>query len=147
VLDGAFTPADRARPAVGSAYAAVLGRALAHHAKDRFASTLELADALRAELSALGIASPARELHAFLVDPAAYRTEHEERIVNALVARARAAREVRDYQTAAGAYNRALAYRPDDPELLASVSTLARGERFRRSARQIGIVVSGTLLL
>ncbi|HEY8946857.1 MAG TPA: serine/threonine-protein kinase, partial [Polyangiaceae bacterium] len=37
VLDGIFTPAERARPTVGARYSAILSRALAHEPKDRFA--------------------------------------------------------------------------------------------------------------
>jgi serine/threonine-protein kinase len=143
VLDGAFTPADRARPTIGAAYGNALNRALAHDSRERFASTAELAEALRAELSAVGIESPRRELHSFLSDSAAYRAQHEARIVSRLVARAQKARDAGEFPTAAACYNRALAYRPDDPELLASVSTLARGERLRQSARRFGVTLLG----
>jgi serine/threonine protein kinase len=40
VLDGAFTPAERARPTIGSGLGAIVDRALAKDAKDRYGSTL-----------------------------------------------------------------------------------------------------------
>lgn len=147
VLEGAFTPAERARPTVGTGHSAIVSRALAHEPKDRFATTAELSRALATELTAMGFESSRRELHAFLVDPRGYRIEHEERIVTALEARATAAKEQRDYLLAAAHYNRALAYRPGDPELLSSVSTLAKGERLRRSARRVAIILSGSMLV
>jgi serine/threonine-protein kinase len=87
VLDGQFTPAERARPTVGAGYSAVLSRALAHAAEDRYASAAEFALALRGELAAVGVESPRRELHAFLVDAGAYREDHEKTIVLRLTAR------------------------------------------------------------
>jgi len=133
VLDGSFTPVDRARPVVGAHYAAILAQALAHDPAARYSSTRELALALREELKKLGIEQPQREMLAFLSDPAKYREQHPSRIVEALVKRAKAAREQRDLPGAAACYNRALAYRPDDPQLLASVSTLQRAQ-FSRAA-------------
>lgn len=143
VLEGAFTPADRARPSVGAAYSAILAQALAHDPNARFASTAELARALREELGALGIDQPARELFAFVTSPPDYKREHVGRIVERLMSRAKTARERRDVPTASACYNRALAYRPDDPQLLASVSTLQRSERARVNRRRALWVAGG----
>jgi serine/threonine protein kinase len=136
VLDGTFVAADRARATIGAAFSSVLSRALAHDANDRYASTAELATALRAELTLQGYDAPAREIQDFLQDPSGYRQAHEARVVRALVARAQSARERRDVPLAAACYNRALAYRPDDSELLANVSNLARGVKARRVLRR-----------
>jgi serine/threonine-protein kinase len=142
VLDGQFTPADRARPTVGAAYSAALSRALAHAASDRYASAAELAQALRAELAALGIESPRRELHAFLLDPKRYGEDHEKTIVLRLTERGQKAGASGDVQSAAACYNRALAYRPDDRELIASVTRLVRRERMRGVLRR-GALAAG----
>jgi serine/threonine-protein kinase len=136
VLDGQFTPAERARPTIGAGYSATLARALAHAADDRFPSASEFAHALREELSTLGIDSPRRELRAFLVDPQAYREEHERTIVERLTERGRRAGARGDVQVAAACYNRALAYRPDDRELIANVARLVRRERLRITLRR-----------
>jgi tRNA A-37 threonylcarbamoyl transferase component Bud32 len=147
VLDGAFTAPERARPTIGAGFSAVLSRALAHDMSQRYASAAELARALREELSLLGIEAPGREIQAFLSDPAAYRQEHEPRIVAKLVERAQLARERRDVPAATACYNRALAYRPDDAELLARVSTLARGQRTRKALERLGGALLGTLVI
>jgi len=147
VLDGVFTDPERARPTIGAAYAAVLSKALAHAPADRYASAAELAVALRNELAAVGIDSLRRELHVFLTDPVSYEVEHATRIVARLSERASAARSRREFPLAAACYNRALAYRPDDPELLASVSNLARRERLQRAARRAGTALAGTVLV
>jgi tRNA A-37 threonylcarbamoyl transferase component Bud32 len=147
VLDGAFTAPERARPTIGSGFSAVLSRALAHDMSQRYASAAELAQALRAELSLVGIEASGREIQGFLADPAAYRQEHETRIVAKLVERAQLARARRDVPTATACYNRALAYRPDDAELLARVSTLARGQRTKKALERLGGALLGTLVI
>lgn len=147
VLDGAFTPPERAEPRVGAAFSAILSKALSHAANDRYASAAELSTALREELAAVGFDAPAQELEAFLVDPGAYRKEHEERVVARLTARAETAQKARDVPTAAACFNRALAYRPQDPRLLAAVSTLARGARTRRLLERAGLGAVSLLLV
>ncbi|HET9933517.1 MAG TPA: serine/threonine-protein kinase [Polyangiaceae bacterium] len=147
VLDGAFTPADRAEPRVGAAFSAILSKALSHVAADRYASTADLATALREELTALGFDSSASELEAFLSDPARYKKEHEERIVARLTARAENLQKVRNVPSAAACFNRALAYRPQDPRLLAAVSTLARGARARRFVERGALALLSVLLV
>jgi serine/threonine-protein kinase len=147
VLEGAFTPTERARPTLGAGLGAIVDKALAKEAKDRFASTLEVAEALRAELRLLGFDEPGVEVAAYLGDPKQYRTEFEPRIVKQLVARGRKAREERDVPAATASFNRALAYRPDDTDLIAEVSSLARRERFRRALVQGAVILTGSLII
>lgn len=147
VLEGAFTPSERARPTVGAGLGAIVDRALAKEAKDRFASAVELSDALRAELRLLGFEDPPGEISAFLQDSKSYRAEFEPRVVTALVARGRKAREEGNVPDATSRFNRALAYRPDDTDLIAEVSALARSERFRRALMQALVILTGSLII
>lgn len=147
VLEGAFTPTERARPTIGAGLGAVVDRALAKEAKDRFASTQDVADALRAELLLLGFDDPPSEVAAFLHEPKAYRAEFEKRVVTQLVARGRKGREERNVPAATAAFNRALAYRPDDADLISEVSSLARTERFRRGLVQAAVILTGSLII
>jgi len=132
VLDGTFTPADRARPTVGAGLTAIVGRALARDAADRYQSARAMGDALKEELAELGFSELRREIWAFLRDSAGYQKDYEPRLVAALSKRANEARAAKDYVAAAASFNRALAYRPDDAELLRQVAQIARGERVRR---------------
>jgi serine/threonine-protein kinase len=132
VLDGTFTPADRARPTVGAGLSRIVSQALARDAKDRYQSAGAFGDALRAELVQLGFSEPRQEIFDFLRDPKAYGERYEPRLVAELVKRASSARADKDYVLAAAAFNRALAFRPDDAELLRQVAQIARGERARR---------------
>jgi eukaryotic-like serine/threonine-protein kinase len=147
VLEGAFTPTERARPTIGAGLGAVVDRALAKEPKDRFASALDVAEALRAELRQLGFDDPPSEVAAFLHDPKQYRSDFEKRVVKQLVARGRKAREARDVPAATAAFNRALAYRPDDADLISEVSSLARRERFRRGLVQGAVILTGSLII
>ena len=147
VLEGAFTPCERARPTIGAGLGAIVDRALAKDAKDRYASTLEVADALRAELSLVGFEQPANEIAAFLDNPQKYRVHFEERVVDALVLRGRKSREERDVMTATTCFNRALAFRPDDTDLISEVSSLARSQRLRRGLLQAAVILTGSLII
>jgi len=147
VLDGAFTPAEKARPAVGRNFGAVVGKALEHEPNGRYASADEFARALRAELTRLGFVDLRGELRAFLVDPKAYRAAYEPRLVERLVSLASAARVKKDIPASAADLNRALALRPDDASLLAEVASLGRAERLRRNVRLASAALGGSMLL
>jgi len=147
VLEGAFTPAERARPTVGSGLGAIVDRALAKEPKDRYASTLEVAEALRAELKLVGFDDPASEIGAFLQEPKKYRVDFEDRVVDALVVRGRKAREDRDVPVATSSFNRALAFRPDNTDLISEVSSLAQRQRFRRALMQGAVILTGSLII
>jgi serine/threonine-protein kinase len=147
VLDGAFTSADKARPTIGSRISAIVGRALAHDPAGRYASAAELSQALKEELEALGFHDVRGELSAFLSSPESYREGYEARVVEALVGRAAEARKHRDIPLSAACQNRALAFRPDDADLLAEVTSLGRAQRLRRNLVSAGIALGGSALI
>jgi eukaryotic-like serine/threonine-protein kinase len=147
VLDGAFTIPERARPTVGSEWSRILSTALAHDPEQRYPSCTEFAEAMRGELLRLGFSDPQRELGDYLGDPESYQQAYEQRIVTQLAVLGRRARDDRKIPLAASAYNRALAFRPDDTELLAQVAGLAQRERLRRNAARIGAITAVSVLL
>ncbi len=132
VLDGSFTPADRARPTVGAALSQIVSKALARDAADRYQSARAVLDALKEQLGQLGFVDSRREIWEYLRDPDTYSKAYEPRLVGELCKRASAARANKDFVGAAASFNRALAFRPDDAELLRQVAQIARGERVRR---------------
>ncbi|MCU0681382.1 MAG: serine/threonine protein kinase [Polyangiaceae bacterium] len=141
VLDGAFTPADVERPTVGAAWAQIVGRALAHEPEGRFPSMGALREALEQELKALGLGAPGDEITAYLDDPGGYEEALTGRLVPRLLARGKAAHRVGDVVATAGHFNRALAFRPDDPALLSLVTGFARRQAHRRMARRAALGV------
>jgi eukaryotic-like serine/threonine-protein kinase len=147
VLDGAFTPAEKARPTIGAQFSAIVGRALAHEPSARYASAEEFAAALKQELDALGYVDLRSELRAFFADPKAYREAYEPRTVERLVKRANDARAAGAIPLSAACLNRALALRPDDPTLIAEVTNLGRAERMRRNLKSALVALGASALL
>ncbi len=131
VLDGAFTSPERARPTIGAGLSQIVSKALARDANDRYQSARALTDALKAELAKYEFSEPRREIFEFLRDSAAYQQAYEPRLVAELVKRAHAARAAKDFVVAAADFNRALAFRPDDADLLRQVAQIARSEKLR----------------
>jgi len=140
VLDGTFTPPERARPSVGAGFSRVVEKALARESADRYESCAELCEALRTELDALGFDNPRRELSEYLTSPKSYDADYEKRIVGRLVQLGKKARAARQPPLAAAYLNRALAFRPDDAELLRQVAGLAQAERLKRLGTRAGAV-------
>lgn len=142
VLDGTFLPAERVRPQVGAAYGRIVARALARDPGDRYPSAQALAAALEQELSAVGVTDPRLEVSRFLFDHESYAKQHQKDIVDRISQRGSEARDSGDVMQAAACFNRALAYRPDDTELLAEVAGLARRGRLqKRAARALAAFV------
>jgi serine/threonine-protein kinase len=138
VLEGSFTPPDKALPTVGAGFSAIVAKALAHTQEERFASAAELCDALQKELAALGFVELRKELRAFLCGPESYVAAYEPRIVDQLILRAEQAREARQIPVSAACLNRALAFRPSDASLVAEVASHGRRERLRRNLKSAG---------
>jgi len=141
VLDGSFTPADRALPTVGAGLSRIVARALARDAAERYQSARAMGEELKAELARLGFSDLRREIWAFLRDSAGYQRDYEPRLLAELCKNAHAARASKDFVGAAALFNRALAFRPDDSELLRQVAQIARGESVRRALRRGALVL------
>jgi len=141
VLEGKYTPADRARPLVGARWAGIIARAMSRVAADRYQDIRQLGAALRGELTQAGIEDPLSEVYRYFRDPRAYESEAAPRIVETLVARAEKARAAGDIPAAAADLNRAIAYAPDDALLLAKLADLARGQRRRTIVRRAASVL------
>jgi hypothetical protein len=82
-----------------------------------------------------------------LNDPQTYRTRFEEQIVQRLIDAGTEAQKQRNAPLAAACFNRALAHRPEDVDLLTQVSTLARGERLRKNVVRIAAGLVGSALI
>ena len=147
VLDGIYPSAERERPSVGKIYSQILDRALARQAEDRYAGAEEMREALSAELVRLGVAAPRTELESYFDDPEGWSAEHEKRLTGTLCNLGGDARKRGDAVAAAADYNRALAYAPNDPQLLRIVASMHRAEARMRLLRRVGPLVLGTLAL
>jgi len=142
VLDCCYVPADQLRPKIGARWAGILAGAIARDPADRYQDITRFGEALRAELAELGVDEPGAEIYRYLADPEGYSKASEPALVEALIARAQKSRRHGRVPQAAADLNRAVAYRPQDPELLRLVSSLAQGEWRRRALRR-GIWIAG----
>ncbi|MEZ4226863.1 MAG: protein kinase [Polyangiaceae bacterium] len=144
VLDGTFTPPDRARPSVGLYLGRIVEKALAREQEARFESVAALCQALRSELERVGFSEPRRQLAEYLGDPLAWEAGYEAKLVPKLVELGKAARGERDVTAAAAWFNRALAFRPSDRELLEQIAGLEKRERMRKIALRAGAIVAAS---
>src|SRR4029077_12041041 len=115
---GLSPEAQRERPLIGAQWSALLDRALAHSAAQRFADAHAMRDPIVAELNRLGISSPGRELESWLASPSTFEAAHGKRMIEKLCALGNEARKRGQVLEAAADYNRALAHAPNDPQLL-----------------------------
>lgn len=140
ILDGEFTDASRAAPAVGHRFAGIIRRCLARLPEDRY----ETAEALRADLCAfvkeVGIEFPEQELRRYFEEPDGYVTALRERIKERLPQLGQAAQRKGSIGDAMGYFNRALALDPRNTKILAMVRSVARRRQMERAARAVGIV-------
>jgi serine/threonine protein kinase len=147
VLDGIYTPADRERGSVGGRWSRIIAAALARDAAERTATPSALAEAISAELAALGILDPKTEIEAYFADPKAYVAEHDRKLVPKLLARGEAARKTGDVPKAAADFNRALALRPNDLTILKRVGGLATTANRRILLKRGAMILAGMVVL
>ena len=145
VLEGEYSPAERERAVVGRDWSQIIDRALMLDPKERYENAVAMRDAILAQYKLLGIEDPRADLETYFRDPESYETAHTEMLVTRLQELGAIARKNKDVQGAANAYNRALAYAPNDTNLLRVVATLARAEERRlfvhRYAPPVSLIV------
>jgi serine/threonine protein kinase len=147
VLDGVYPSADREKPTIGKTWSAILDRALARNQEDRYPDANAMREALLAELERLGVGSLKKQLEAWCDDPALFGEQHSKIMIERLCERALASSKGGDALAAAADYNRALAYAPNDPELLRIVASMHRAEERRRLFARAGPLVLGALAM
>ncbi len=136
VLDGTYASAERERPTIGGTWSAMLDRSLAREPDGRYRDATEMRTALCAELELLGMGAPKTILADYFDDPAGYVEKHDKLLVERLAKLGADARREGRHMEAAARTNRALAYAPNDPALLAIASSLGRRETGRRALRR-----------
>lgn len=147
VLEGEFTPAERAAPTVGGRWSGIVASMLARDPERRPENVEAVVNAIRAELDAMGVKEPDRELLDFVRDPRPIAAAWGERMKPILLARAIAARERGDVMGSAHDLNRALAYDPSDPKLVRAVTTLRTRERRMRGLRRGAPIALAALIV
>jgi len=147
VLEGSFTPAERAVPEVGGRWSGIVSEMLAREPERRPKDVHALEATIREELAAMGVRDPDRELSDFFRDPRSIALGWGARMKPLLLERALAARERGDVVGSAHDLNRALAYDPTDPKLVRAVTTMrSRERRLRGLRRGIPLVLAAALV-
>jgi serine/threonine-protein kinase len=141
VLDGIYAPAEQEEPRVGKTWSTILDRALARDPADRFPDAAAMKELIEKELARVGVAEPLKELDSWCADPTAYQAEHDKLMKAKLADLGHAARKRHDALGAASDYNRALAYAPDDANLLRVVTGMRRSEERARMIRRWAPIV------
>lgn len=150
VLDGIYPSAEREMPTIGKVWSSILDRALARDPSMRYPDTASFRDALLAELGRIEGASvpTGRELlEAWFDDPEGWTAAHEEHLIARLCALGAEERRRGDAVAAAADYNRALAYAPNDPQLMRVASTMFRAEARKRVLRRVVPLVGAMAVL
>ncbi|MFO0711756.1 MAG: serine/threonine-protein kinase [Sandaracinus sp.] len=143
ILDGDVPDPLRFRPAVGGRFKAILLKAMAKSAADRYQSAAELEAALRAYVAPVGIEDPGREVARFLADPTSVRDEVNARIVSAEIAHGKRAQAEDRKADANDAFARALAIDEKNAEVLSLVSSLGRAAERERTQKRFGLAALG----
>lgn len=147
VLDGQYASAERERHVVGRRWSEIIDRALARQPEDRYPDAAAMREAISTELSRLGMGPPRAELEAWLDDPEGWTAAHDAQLVDRLCKLGALERKRSDIVAAAADYNRALAYKPDDAQLLRVVVSMQRSEARMRLIKRVAPLVLGALVL
>ncbi len=137
VLECSFPKPDDEQPPIGRMWASILERALQREPSDRYSNCAEMEQAIATELAHLGVTDPRVELERFLANSTEYASEHKKRLISVLCTKAGDARQAGDVMRAAADYNRAIAYAPDDRELMRSLARVNAITKRTKLARQI----------
>jgi eukaryotic-like serine/threonine-protein kinase len=136
VLEGSYPRAEQEEPTIGKSWSLIADIALAHRVIDRYPSAVALSTALETELRVMGFSSH-EILEQFFREPSLFAVKHVEYMKAHLVRLGQAARLDGDALAAASHYNRALAYAPNDPEVLSVVTGLQRRSALKNHVLRI----------
>lgn len=143
LLDGEYPDPLRLRPAIGADLAAIMAKALSRDRTLRYQTAGEMADALRAFLSDMGIDDPDATLERYLTSPDEVASELRDHALHRLLEVGAEAAKAGEVPRAQAALSRALALDEGNERALRLLSSLGR-RRQRRSAliaSALGLVV------
>jgi tRNA A-37 threonylcarbamoyl transferase component Bud32 len=131
VSEGKYADPRTVNRLVSDQLARVIARSLARKPEDRYPNIHSMVEELRAYAADAGLAKPREELRHYLTAPEDYERELVPRMVSALVASGLREQSAKHRAKALELWNRALAFEPDNPAVLAELRRLERGERLR----------------
>jgi serine/threonine-protein kinase len=153
VSEGKFADPRTVNRLVSDQLARVIAKAMARKPEDRYATLSAMLDDLRAYTADAGLTATRDELRDYLTEPDNYEKDLIARVVSALVSSGLREQAASRRARALEVWNRALAFEPDNPTVLAELRRLERGERLRHwviGAAVLAVLVgmaTGTLFL
>jgi hypothetical protein len=141
IVEGKFPDPRTLNKRISDGLVRVVGHALARRPDDRYASLDLLTTDLREHLAEAGLTDVKPELRAFFADPPAYEAALGARMAAGLSATADAALRAGRKGKAIEAWNRVLAFDPENAAVLAALRRLEG----RARARKLGLGVAGAL--
>ncbi len=141
LLEGDYPDPLRARPAVGTAFAGILAKALQRDPDERYQSALAFAGALRAFLSEMGIEQADELLASYLQDPAVVRQQVRANAIERSLSVGAQAVKQRDIPKAQAALSRVLALDDGNEKALRLLASLGWRRR-RQLAAGLGAVLA-----
>ncbi len=142
VLESNYEAPVTACPTAGDRWNRIIVQALQKDPDKRQRNIGEFAESVRQELDRVQMGNVRHEIASYLHAPEEYEAAFLGRIVEGLKASGTKARQERDVPLAAAQFNRALAYRPGDPELLRQASGLRRRRHAWRAAAAVGMAAA-----
>jgi serine/threonine-protein kinase len=148
IVEGKFLDPRTLNRRFSDGLARVVNRALARVPADRYPSLERFTADLREHLAEAGLTDVKGELRAFFRDPASYEAALPARLALGLQATADAALRDRKTAKAIEAWNRVLAFDPDNADVLAALRRLEGRERARKVAVMgaVGLGLTAALL-
>jgi len=148
IVEGKFPDPRTLNKRLSDRLARMLEHALARRPDDRYGALVLLTADLREHLAEAGLTDVKRELAAYFGDPSGYEAALPARMAAALSATADAALRAGRKGKAIAAWNRVLAFDPENAEVLAALRRLEGRERARRIVLGAGgVAVVGAALV
>jgi serine/threonine protein kinase len=154
ILEGDYKPAAQINPKVDEDLEAIIAKALALKAEDRYQSANSLANALEEYVQQFGLEPSPEELAGYFANPESYVDELDNRVCRELMRRATKAMRDGNGARALKQLSRVLELDPDNKRAAAMLDRVRiRGQRMRQAALAggalalAGIVAAGVMLL
>lgn len=149
VLEGIFKNPESIEPKVDQDLGDIIRKCLAYEVEDRYQSVCDISRDLRQFAAKSGLGELDSALESYLVDPASEREVFDAAIVETLMTRATRALERDEPTQAFRAFNRILAYEPDNATVKAQLERLQRrgSRKYAIAAAAVVVALAGAAAL
>lgn len=119
-------------PEIGEPIAKIIKNCLKLSPEERYQRVEEIISEMKTVLTEMDIYNPKDEWLSYFKDPLLYEEEYKKDIVNRLIEKGKKYQKEKEIRKALDFFNRAIAYRPSDEELIAYVKGIEWKKRFKK---------------